>query len=190
MSIKATHFGECQLCGRQQKLPGGLMAKHGYTVEWSMFQGVCPGSHFQPYEKSKDQIEIRIPAVAELVAQQHKRIAGLVANPLPENKMMANLYFPWGTKLGGKKGGYRWVETEVRGAGYTAEVLHPESRGGDAPKWERACGVDYNETARIAYNNMWIKNLKEGFGHSERYLKWLQERVASWKLKKCKLVGA
>ena len=44
--MKATHDGECQLCGRMQKLPDGRLAKHGYTTRWGFFQGVCPGYAF------------------------------------------------------------------------------------------------------------------------------------------------
>jgi hypothetical protein len=30
----------------------GMIAKHGYTVDWGMFQGECPGSNELPIEKS------------------------------------------------------------------------------------------------------------------------------------------
>lgn len=52
--MKATHQGSCQLCGRLQRLPNGKLAKHGYTVEFNFFNGVCPGSHNLPYEQSCD----------------------------------------------------------------------------------------------------------------------------------------
>lgn len=52
--MKATHQGSCQLCGRLQRLPNGRLAKHGYTVEFNFFNGVCPGSHNLPYEQSCD----------------------------------------------------------------------------------------------------------------------------------------
>jgi hypothetical protein len=50
MAKKATHRGTCQCCGRLQKLPGGLLSKHGYTVDWGYFNGVCWGAHHQPLE--------------------------------------------------------------------------------------------------------------------------------------------
>ena len=54
---KATHIGECQICGSHQKLPGGVMAKHGYTTRFNFFEGVCPGSDHEPYELSCDRIQ-------------------------------------------------------------------------------------------------------------------------------------
>ena len=54
----ATHYGECQLCGHTQKLPGGgFLSLHGYTKQWGFFAGTCPGSRHLPYEQSTDLIE-------------------------------------------------------------------------------------------------------------------------------------
>lgn len=58
--MKATHNGHCQICLRLQAVkkiaytysPDSL-AKHGYTVEWGMFNGECPGSHEAPMEQSQ-----------------------------------------------------------------------------------------------------------------------------------------
>ena len=49
-----THRGTCQVCGSVQAVNNktGMIAKHGYTVDWGMFQGECPGSHELPIEKS------------------------------------------------------------------------------------------------------------------------------------------
>lgn len=54
---KATHTGECQLCGRTQKLPNGKLSTHGYTKQWGFFQGVCPGSNHLPYELDAQLLE-------------------------------------------------------------------------------------------------------------------------------------
>lgn len=52
MASKATHKGHCQICGALQMLPGGRLAKHGYTTRWGFFEGVCTGSGELPYEQS------------------------------------------------------------------------------------------------------------------------------------------
>lgn len=57
MSKKATHRGICQLCGNDQKLPGGRLSKHGYTVQWGFFSGICPGTRGLPIELSCDLVE-------------------------------------------------------------------------------------------------------------------------------------
>jgi hypothetical protein len=54
MKTKATHYGTCQLCGSLQKLPNGVLASHGYQVDWNQFHGICSGSGHPPFEQSKD----------------------------------------------------------------------------------------------------------------------------------------
>jgi hypothetical protein len=46
MKLTHTHRGHCQICGAVQALAtdSSRVAKHGYTVEGGMFEGVCPGS--------------------------------------------------------------------------------------------------------------------------------------------------
>lgn len=67
---KATHAGTCQICGAVQKLPGGVLAKHGYTTRWGFFSGICQGAGNLPFEQSADLI-------AEAVAHADRRAAGL-----------------------------------------------------------------------------------------------------------------
>lgn len=43
--------GHCQVCGRIHRLPGGRLAKHGYTVEYGYFNGECSGGGELPLEK-------------------------------------------------------------------------------------------------------------------------------------------
>jgi len=52
---KHTHKGTCQVCGSVQAITGeaGVIAKHGYTVEWGFFNGTCSGSHSKPLEQDK-----------------------------------------------------------------------------------------------------------------------------------------
>jgi hypothetical protein len=54
MKTKATHYGTCQLCGSLQKLPNGVLAIHGYQVDWNQFHGICHGAGHLPFEQSKD----------------------------------------------------------------------------------------------------------------------------------------
>jgi len=50
---KSTHTGTCQVCGREQALPSGVLSKHGYVVPHGFFQGVCPGADNLPLETSR-----------------------------------------------------------------------------------------------------------------------------------------
>ncbi len=79
----ATHQGQCQVCGRLQMLPGGLLSKHGYNVKWGFFNGVCWGAGHLPFELSKDLIE---DAIARATAQRNGLIedaASLRSNLTP-----------------------------------------------------------------------------------------------------------
>jgi len=49
---KATHNGTCQACGRKQAVKAnGLLAQHGYTVDYGYFNGTCSGSDYRPLEQ-------------------------------------------------------------------------------------------------------------------------------------------
>lgn len=58
--------GHCPMCGREQAVKGGNMAKHGYTVENGWFNGVCPGRNFAPLELDRLSPE---PAWLSILAQ-------------------------------------------------------------------------------------------------------------------------
>jgi len=57
MSRKSTHSGTCQICGKLQKLPYGLLSKHGYMTRWGFFEGTCYGAENKPFEESCAMIQ-------------------------------------------------------------------------------------------------------------------------------------
>jgi hypothetical protein len=67
MAKKATHRGHCQCCGRVQKLPGNLLSKHGYTVDWGYFNGVCWGAHHRPLEEDRTIMDQSCARIREQV---------------------------------------------------------------------------------------------------------------------------
>ena len=72
MAKTATHIGECQGCGHIQKLPGGTLSLHGYTVAWGFFSGTCDGARELPYELSCDYCKKQIVRCTE---QREKTLA-------------------------------------------------------------------------------------------------------------------
>ena len=56
---KHTHTGTCQLCGRNHAVNNatGLLAKHGYTVDWGFFHGVCEGANHLPLQKDRSLLD-------------------------------------------------------------------------------------------------------------------------------------
>ena len=71
----ATHFGECQYCGRQQKLPGGVLADHGYSLVWGWRNGTCPGSRQKPFETHTDFLKQSIEDAKKQIEAHKKKIA-------------------------------------------------------------------------------------------------------------------
>lgn len=190
----ATHYGECQLCGRQQKNPAGALAKHGYTVKWSMFLGTCPGSHCAPYEISCDEIKRRIPEVEKNLIECAAAVETSVSNPMKADKILVRLYFSQG-----HGGDYRIVETQLReiaGRGYNAlEVLHPGSpnarkeadRVEHWTKYETYFEGLAETVAKL--NRQHVQRLEDERANVANYLTWLKERAAAWVLKELKPVG-
>lgn len=82
---KATHSGHCQICGAEQKLPVGVLAKHGYTTKWGFFSGTCAGSGYQPFEQATDRILAAIERTEQAVYNFQKVIATL-QQPITDNK--------------------------------------------------------------------------------------------------------
>jgi hypothetical protein len=71
--MKATHNGHCQICGRQQALPNGRLSKHGYTVDWGYFNGVCTGANHAPLEESRELTDNVIVSLREYADEQERR---------------------------------------------------------------------------------------------------------------------
>lgn len=71
--------GHCQCCGRDQAVVRGNMSKHGYTVEWSYFKGVCPGQHYAPIEVERTEADATIASVRQQAKLLLQQAADLVA---------------------------------------------------------------------------------------------------------------
>ena len=72
MKTTHTHRGHCQTCGRVQAVDtaNNLLAKHGYTVDFGYFDGVCRGSDRQPLEVDKSYAEATIVRLSEWIDGQ------------------------------------------------------------------------------------------------------------------------
>tara|TARA_Y100001951_G_C11280597_1_gene265098 strand:- start:892 stop:1740 length:849 start_codon:yes stop_codon:yes gene_type:complete len=67
-----THRGHCQACGRVQAVDthNNFIAKHGYTVDFGYFSGVCTGSNRKPLEVDKTFTEETIEELSEWIAKK------------------------------------------------------------------------------------------------------------------------
>jgi hypothetical protein len=55
--MAATHYGNCQICGKEHKVSGQTIAKHGFTLAHGWQEGACYGSGGRPIQVSCDLIE-------------------------------------------------------------------------------------------------------------------------------------
>ena len=77
MKTTHTHRGHCQACGRVQAVDttNNLLAKHGYTVDFGYFNGVCTGSDRKPLEIDKSFTEQTIVELADWVEKKRVLLA-------------------------------------------------------------------------------------------------------------------
>ena len=88
-----THKGHCQVCGRIQAVDvtHNFIAKHGYTVDFGFFNGVCEGSGELPLEIDKSLTEETIVELTDYLASQSTYLEGL------ESGKVENLMYYWVT---------------------------------------------------------------------------------------------
>lgn len=179
---KATHEGTCQICGSTQKLPSGLLSKHGYTVNWGFFSGVCNGEGHAPFEKSTNAIEGVIQSVkAQLVHAKEQRQARLVNTEtvIVEMSMRSN-----GKRLY-KRCELSAVQVSVDGhySGLASSYIQEDYNG----VWKvvninTGYMVGANKVDMIlSANEFHVRRVLDvEIAQMEKYIEWQSERVANW----------
>lgn len=194
---KATHEGTCQLCGRQQRLPGGKLAKHGYTVEYGFFSGVCPGSHEQPYETSRNLIAKRIEW--SKAHAQELRSTAAVTSSLRDKVWVEERTAP-SFQRGMRHGKNEWRLLD------RSEVTFVQYYGATSANWIGVDGGKRSETVRDPEAKSYyepydepravtLMNRRRAATYSamadkvDSYVDWLQARFDSWVFAPEKLVA-
>lgn len=184
---KATHKGECQICGSQQKLPNGELSKHGYTTRFGFFEGVCAGAHNLPFEVSKDKIQGVVDSVAARIPLVRAEIVELeTTDEYVWLRVYANHTYTW-TKVekdeveitGGvhKNGGHIW---------FTVKYIYKDRNsfsGKMVTKEMDVGGHGYPKTLEEAFigsNAYYIKHLQGKIAQMEQYITWQNERMMNW----------
>lgn len=178
--MRSTHRGHCQACGRLQMLPGGRLAKHGYTVAHGFFAGTCTGSAHLPFEQSCALVETFIAnaqrELTSLEAYQTKLRA-----PATDATCVVRVYSKESRQ-------YFWTRVEIRSE--TKQYSDFEVTRyfhGDAPLANR--GNDLGDSFKYAsaldvasdLNAIYAAWLDHEADSLRRYIAWQQERVATWK---------
>lgn len=181
---KATHYGECQVCGCRQKLPNGKLSLHGYTKRWGFFEGTCCGANELPFELSKDLIEGAIRS-ARRQAKALREQASHVLKSTDSDNVQCECYVTGNHRTGngykilsGKleerirkstASDYTWVETWF---------VHTYVNG-----TKEECQIRYVnslEEAVAQLNQKESERLLKVASQYDSYVKWQTSRIKNW----------
>lgn len=175
--MKATHNGQCQICGRLQALPGGRLAKHGYTVDYGFFNGICAGTGHLPFEQDISLIEGIIAQVSAQAAALRAEAAARETATDPAD-VYYNDYGPYGHR--GKdcyhvvRGRVEMTEGTYQRAAFVHEYqgkrrVHDNIAGG------------YTIAALVKQlNEQHAWRLNGAAKQAEEYVRWQQSRIKNW----------
>lgn len=108
MNRNHTHTGNCQACGREHAIDivHGDMAKHGYTVDWGSFNGVCPGSDCKPAQVSVDFTHVIIKQCMERAHELTQHAQALEEGSVdPDTVIQWHPTLEWTSEYGRKRVG-------------------------------------------------------------------------------------
>jgi len=181
MATAATHKGCCQVCGHEQKLPGELLSKHGYTVRWGFFSGTCPGSRHLPFEVSTDLIDGAIASALSQADDLEKQAADL-QRPAIEPMATCRVYRTSQHCQYGEKPGYVWVKGKIepRSPWHGMRFVVITDNGREF--YVHAAG--YNDTERdvATHNNrQYAESLLKRAAQMRDYAAWQEDRIKDWK---------
>lgn len=176
MANAATHYGHCQACGSRQKLPAGVLAKHGYTTRWGFFSGTCPGSGYRPFETHTDLIlKFSQDAARDGAALAGQAQALRVTATSPRAWHHQYVAATWQVR----RSSYRWVEVDllVDGLGHVAFTLDGKTQTASR------CGYGYGGdvlTVATTMNANKANALDVDAAKRFEYVAWQRDRIAAW----------
>lgn len=198
MPRKAKFQGECQVCGRTQKLPHDHLSKHGYTTRCGFFEGTCYGAGHPPFEQSKDLVEDSIKRAEEKKEELQQDKNYFLTSTDNEN-LVFNAYDDW--SKGGKwfrKAGYRLIVGKVEerkrtiGSSETGRALTfsdfffiaelPEGRHYET-RLRFGCQGNTIESVVKFLNAQEAERLQRKIEEVSSYISWQKRRIKDWKKK-------
>lgn len=195
---KATHYGECQCCGSRQKLPGGKLSLHGYTVNkshgYAFFNGVCVGAGELPFERSCDLIKGFIAQTERQKNFLKTRVEELRQPTTDNTKVWLYLYVRGSYAV---RGYYAWFEVAMTMENQTFEQGTPGEFTIARFSYESPVGetqgkiVELRETYHYSYpksiaelaanaNEKYARSLETDIERAQRYIDWQTHRVNTW----------
>lgn len=182
---KATHQGHCQACNSIQKLPAGVLSKHGYEVAgYGFFNGICFGAGHKPLEQDKSIVEKSIVwaqgRIAEMQADAEKW-----SKPTGEHFAWRRVYVPatWSRK----RSGYVWQYVPV---GRYSLALGEEKRlfttsfaivnGKEENMMTYSIHADSTADLVAQLNARYVAHIENNIKEAEHYIKDQRERIRIW----------
>lgn len=183
----ATHQGHCQACGSVQMLPKGVLAKHGYTTEWGVFNGTCAGSGYRPFEQATDFIA-KVIESQRLAALSYRNHAAEVRASTNTETMTVRVYVRPEYRRQ-RESGYQWVEAKIEAVPFEAvpnittpywKVTAKATVNGREQTFvvERHTS-DVDRTLRHLREN-WALHLDAQADGREKYVEWQKARLTNW----------
>lgn len=184
--------GHCQVCGRLQAVTAkGKLAKHGYTVEWGWFNGVCPGSDALPFEQSK---ELAVTIIANVYANIEALDAeaeslSAPAKPEADGSWMVWVHEYQGSSRSGAK--YLWRHVAVssfrksddgqRVWSVNVERSRPDYRGRTTDSHDVNYDAHGSESLAItSLNARRAYAIRRTATQQRQWIVWQEERCAAW----------
>lgn len=169
--MKAKFSGTCQVCGSGQKLPDGFLSKHGYTVEWNMFNGVCWGAGHKPFEQDISLIEKAIRD-AESEAQHLTKLAETTEKR--RDICWVHHYVAGTWERGHRQGGYQWIQKQPDEIKCECGQIYYEHEG---KRHQNGYGtIEKANSARA-------DDFRHQAAQYRRYAAWQRQRIEGWEPK-------
>lgn len=172
-SSKAAYRGSCQACNAVHKLPRGVIARHGYTVEGYAFLGTCPGSARAPSEESSEFISTCILEAERQIASLREQEM-LLRQPAVEA-------FGWvqERRAYGQRGESAWRYAPIRLLSdglYYDDAASKTVRYRDAPRGFNGL-LDACSRLNVRYaDEVIVRQLSR----AQLYLRWQMARRTAW----------
>jgi hypothetical protein len=183
--MAAEFFGNCQICGREQKSHEHAIAKHGYTIQNGWQQGACFGSGAKPYQLSCDLLARGIEHANAYVAAKKGEIATLKKNPLAEDGKIRMMY-----RQVTRAGDLIYpilVTVKLAESGLPVAI---DSQGKEVKKWQSYSDAKTIEAAIKELSAEWLKHLRRNIKEAEMSIEYMTARLNNWKLEPLKPVTA
>jgi hypothetical protein len=169
--MAATHYGNCQICGKEHKVTGQSIAKHGYTVAHGWQEGACFGSGGAPIQISCGLIEGGIKAAQKFIDSARLQIAA----PIDEEGFQKRV-----TKTTTRSGDVRFNLIAVRVVvAESGKVEVQDYRGKVERTFYRPSDTVADVQADIA--ETFAKYMNARIAQCEENIAFMKKIVANWK---------